>query len=216
MREMEVMKPPVGAHVLVWGYRTIHGIIVRWLQYFWLGAKNAPTHIQRIYNGVWDISAEVKGVVLVDRLKVLKNVKRVKIVVHTLCTDPGMEKKFQKISDKYLKKPYDYYFYFNVALRVFIVFSPFIIIWTLMINGHFVLVLVLILIVLYWPIRRFLLNKSKNSWACAELSNCQDKEIGIGTGIHIHHNTSPLYYHRLSEACTDFKLFYDSGWIRKN
>jgi hypothetical protein len=215
LMELKELKPLVGSQVIIWGYRTLQGFLIRWLQFLWLGVKRAPTHVQKVYNGIWDISAEAKGVVLVDRLEVLRRAKRVKIVVHKLYKQPDAEKNFQKISNKYLKKPYDFYFYFNMALRVFMVFIPLVLVWTFIINSYFISVLIIFIILIYWPFRRFLLNKSKNSWACAEISNCLDKEMGVETGIDIDHNSSPLYYHRLSIACSDFELLYDSGWIGK-
>lgn len=73
----------------------------------------------------------------------------------------------------------------------------------------------IIVIILYWPVRRYLKNKSKRSWACAELSNVLDRDMGIDTGIDINHNTSPLYYYRLSRASSDFETLYDSGSISR-
>lgn len=211
--EMKELKPLVGAQVIVWGTRTFQGFLISWLQFLWLGVKNAPSHIQRVYNGIWDISAEAGGVVLVERTDVLRKARRVKIVVHRKYRQSGMEQGFQKICDQHLKKRYDFYFYLNSILRIVVGFFPLVLVLLFMINPGFVSVLLLFLF--YWPFRRFLLNKSRNFWACAEFSNSLDSEMGVKTGIEIKESFSPLYCYRISIVCSDFKTLYDSGWIGK-
>ena len=213
--DLKKLEVPVGAHLIIWGAGTFVSFIITWLQYFWLGVKNSPTHIQRAYDKNRDISAEWNGVKLVHRIKKLSKVKRVKIVFHKKYLDSGVKKKFSEVCEKYINAPYDYYFYFLVTLRIFLLFLVLAFIWTLIINAFFITLLMIIVIILYWPVRRFLKNKSKRSWACAELSNVLDRDMGIDTGIDINHNTSPLYYYRLSRASSDFETLYDSGNISR-
>lgn len=213
--ELQDLDLPIGAHIIVWGRWTIFHKIMIWLQYLWLGEKNAPAHVQRTYNNSQDISAEASGVTLIDRVDSLKKADRIRIVIHKKLLEPGIEEKFKTTCRKYLDTPYDCYFYFLVVLRILIFFLPFIFIWTLFMKLPFLLILIGLLIILYWPVRRYLISKSKFSWACSELSNRMDRELGIDTGIDIDHNTSPLHYYRLSRASSDFQELYDSGWISR-
>ncbi len=213
IKELPDLDLPVGAHIILWGEWTIFHRIMILLQYLWLGVKNAPTHVQRVYDQSQDISAEGKGVMLIDRLNSLKKAKRIKIVIHKKLREPGMGETFKTICDKYLDAPYDKYFYYLVVLRIFTFFLPFLFIWTLFLNLPLISILIALLVILYWPVRKYLMFKSRSSWACSELSNSLDRDIGIDTGIDIHHNTSPLYYYRLSRAASDFKELYDSGRI---
>jgi len=73
--DLKKLELPVGAHLIIWGAGTFVSFIISWLQYFWLGVKNSPTHIQRAYDENMDISAEWNGVKLVHRIKELKKVK---------------------------------------------------------------------------------------------------------------------------------------------
>lgn len=213
--ELRNLDLPIGAHIIVWGRWTIFHKIMIWLQYLWLGEKNAPTHVQRSYNKSQDISAEAKGVTLIDRVDSLKKADRIRIVIHKKLLEPEMEESFKITCRKYLDAPYDCYFYFLVVLRIFTFFLPFVFIWTLFLNMPFLLILIVLLIILYWPVRRYLMSKSKYSWACSELCNSMDRNLGIDTGIDVDHNTSPLYYYRLSRAASDFREWYDSGWISR-
>lgn len=211
--ELEKQDFPIGSHIIVWGYGTLMSRLIGVLQYLWLGVKKPPTHIQRAYDKEQDISAEWSGVKLVDRKKSLQKVKRVRIAVHAKFSEPGMSEKFPEISNRYLNTPYDFFFYLLVTLRIFLAFAPFVFIWTLLINVWAVSILIILFIIIYWPISNILRFRSERSWACAELSNQQDHDMGIETGIDINTNTSPLYYFRISRAATDFKVLYDSGWL---
>lgn len=214
-KELQNLELPIGAHIIVWGHWTIFHKLMIWLQYLWLGEKNAPAHVQTTYNKSRDISAEVNGVVLIDRIDSLKKADRIKIVIHKKLLEPGMEEKFTNTCEKYLNAPYDMYFYYLVVLRIFTFFLPFVVIWTLLSNMRFLLILAVLLLILYWPVRRYLTAKSKYSWACSELCNRLDRDMGIDTGIDIDDNTSPIYYYRLSRASSDFRELYDSGWITR-
>ena len=213
IKELQDLDLPVGAHIILWGEWTIFHRIMILLQYLWLGVKNAPTHVQRVYDQSQDISAEGQGVMLIDRLNSLKKAKRIKIVIHKKLKESGMGETFKTICDKYLNAPYDKYFYCLVVLRIFTFFLPFLFIWTLLLNLPLISILIALLVILYWPVRKYLTFKSGSSWACSELSNSLDRDLGIDTGIDIHNNTSPLYYYRLSRAASDFKELYDSGRI---
>lgn len=213
LNELQNLDLPIGAHIIVWGNWRFVNRIMSWLQYLWLGEKNAPAHMQRVYNKNHDISAEAKGVMLIDRMESLKKADRIRIIHHNKIMQPGMDEKFIATCSNYLNAPYDSYFYFLVVLRIFTFFLPFIFIWTLFLNVPFLIPLILLLIILYWPVRRYLTTKSKYSWACSELCNSIDRHLGIDTGIDIDHNTSPNYYYRLSRASSDFQGVYDSGWI---
>jgi hypothetical protein len=212
-KELQGLDLPIGSHIIVWGSWTFAHKIMTWLQYLWLGEKNAPAHMQRAYNVSQDISAEAKGVMLIDRIDSLKKADRIKIVNHKKLQEPGMAEKFIITCRDYLNTPYDSYFYFLVVLRIFTFFLPFALIWTLFLNMPFLIPLIVLLIILYWPVRRYLTAKSKYSWACSELCNSIDRNLGIDTGIDVDHNTSPNYYYRLSRASSDFRELYDSGWI---
>lgn len=67
--DLKKLEVPVGAHLIIWGTGTFISFIITCLQYFWLGVKNSPTHIQRAYDENGDISAEWNGVKLVHRIK---------------------------------------------------------------------------------------------------------------------------------------------------
>lgn len=56
--DLKRLEVPVGAHLIIWGSGTFVSFIITWLQYFWLGVKNSPTHIQRAYDKNRDISAD--------------------------------------------------------------------------------------------------------------------------------------------------------------
>lgn len=214
-KELQNLELPIGAHVIVWGSWTFAHKIMAWLQYLWLGEKNAPAHVQRIYNKSRDISAEAKGVLLVDRIDSLKKADRIKIINHKKFLEPGMQEKFTNTCQDYLNAPYDSYFYFLVVLRIFTFFLPLVLIWTFFLNIPLLMLLIILLIILYFPIRRFLTSRSKFSWACSELCNSMDRKLGIDTGIDIDYNTSPIHYYRLSRASSDFQELYDSGWIAR-
>lgn len=212
-KELQDLNLPIGAHIIVWGKWRFVNRLMSWLQYLWLGEKNAPAHMQRVYNKNQDISAEAKGVMLINRMESLKKADRIKIINHKKLMQPGMDEKFIFTCSNYLNAPYDSYFYFLVVLRILTFFLPFIFIWTLFLNIPFLIPLILIIVILYWPVSRYLTTKSKYSWACSELCNSIDRNLGIDTGIDIDHNTSPNYYYRLSRASSDFQEVYDSGWI---
>jgi hypothetical protein len=193
MDELKKLTPPVGSYVLVWG-SGFFSKVVQILTYFWLGIKNAPSHVQRVYDSERDISAESSGVKLVDRIESLKSAKRVVV----FCPPESMFElspnhykimydhvNYVDIANKYLNTPYDFWFYVLVAGRIFTFFIPFFAGY-LIVQGLWGALLGLIAICfhLYFPFRAWLHKKSKKAWACAELSNALDCDLGISTGIH--------------------------------
>ena len=212
LHELGDLEFPVGSYVLLWGGSFV-SLIITLIQRLLFGEKRPPTHIQRAYDMELDISAEWRGVRSVVRKKRLKNAKRVIIASHAQLS--GNEEKFKRLSNQYLNTGYDFYFYFIWAMRVMLIFSPFILAWTFLINKIAVSILVGIFILIYWPFKNYLQHKSKRSWACAELSNEIDVKLGIDTGIDENIYTSPLHYLRMMRiAKNEMPVIYDTGWIK--
>jgi hypothetical protein len=185
LNELAKLTPPVGSYVLV-----IASLVVRVLQWFWLGIWSF-THVQRVYDSTRDISAESGGVKLVDRIESLKNAKRVVICYNKKYNTQKRYKKqvdnydwFRHIAKMYLNTKYDFWFYVLVAGRILAFFIPFFA-WYIIVQGLWGALLGLIAICfhLYMPFRSWLHKKSQKAWACAELSNALDCDLGISTGI---------------------------------
>jgi len=214
--ELDKLEIPTGAHVILWGSGSIVSRLIAFIQWIWLGVRNAPTHVQRSYNKYLDFSAEWNGVRLIDREKKYRKARRVVIALHAKFQEEGIEGQFVKNCNKYNNAKYDFFFYFLVLFRVFIIFSPIVMLWTGIVKPLSMIPMAIIYAIIYWPLNAILRRKSKKSWACAELSNQQDNELGIPTGIKINHNTSPLYYHRIIQAAPqEFDVLIDSGWLSK-
>jgi hypothetical protein len=210
--ELKKLTPPVGSYVLV-----IASLVVRVLQWFWLGIWSF-THIQRVYDSEHDISAESSGVKLVDRIESLKGAKRVviyranekSIILHFI----PFEMRFQDIADKYLNTKYDFWFYVLVAMRIFLFFIPIV---SLILSGNFTYLLgfLVVCLIIYVPLNRVLHNLSDSTWACAELSNALDCDLGVPTGIpkEMSFVSSPWQIKCMCESRGDEVLF-DSGWYK--
>jgi hypothetical protein len=209
MDELKKLTTPVGSYVLV-----VSSLVVRVLQWFWLGIWSF-THIQRVYDSERDISAESSGVKLVNRVDALKSAKRVVVYRgphHHLSPESFRE----NVANRYLDTPYDFWFYVLVAGRILVFFMPFFAGY-LIVQGLWGALLGLIAICfhLYFPFRAWLHKESQKAWACAELSNALDCDLGVSTGIpkEMSFVSSPWGIKCMCESRGD-ELLFDSDDIK--
>lgn len=211
---LKALDVPEGAYVLIWTKGFVSKIIT-YLQQKWLGVKDAPTHIERAIDSKKDISAEPKGMMQVDRVEELKNVRRAVIWVRKEFDSQRTREKFREAWKSIEGTKYDFFFYVLVILRIFTFFIPAALLYTGIISKFWILVTVIILVVIYFPIKLWLKGKAKKTWACSESSNFMDRKCSIKTGIEIDHNSSPLHYWRMAQAYPKVnKTIFDSGWIK--
>ncbi len=175
--------------------------------------KEIFTHVQLGFSdSTVDFSAESSGMEWVDKPTKEKYPDGLEVYEVPVKADKenGIDKKLQLMElmfDEYINAPYDFYLYFLWALNVFSVFVVPVLVTMGILDFTGMLIVSALLVLVYIPLRLWLKQKSKVSWACAKISaKALFEKAGIDFGYDKNYRTASPYIMR---KCVKF-----AGWKR--
>lgn len=181
MNEYNNYVPQVGDLVLVWGKKWTDKI-VQYLIKRLFGQVDPPNHVELTVNAVEDISAEVQGVVYMNRDDVIEKARRIVIIRYKDMTEE-MKTNILKEQKKYIGKPYDFFLFVIWVLQIYLAFLPFIPYMTFK-----------------WY--KWLKNREEHSWACSEMTGQIIYDVcDIYMGADESMYQSPHIQYGLAKAC---------------
>jgi len=143
------MKIKKGDVIVCWG-KGIISWIIRFLESVISGMKYPPSHIAIAINDEEFISAEEKGIVIVKKEELEKNIKKYEIFRKKDLSE-AQKKALPVVIKAYLGKKYDYWIYLHWILKVIYVFVPFI-------------------KIVFLPLEKWIKIKMDKTYECSELS----------------------------------------------
>lgn len=177
-----------GDVVLIWG-KSLDAKFVSCVVSTLFGIKNPATHVQLAMDSKLDLSAEMKGIQLVNREISIKKAKKVIIARHA-----GMSKEKREelasISKQYIGKPYDYFLYILWYMRVSLLFAP--LVWLIL-----------------QPYHNWLKQRARKSYSCSELVSEILNKVGFSFGIDDHTNAAPSDIYQVVKACEEWKIIFE-------
>lgn len=202
--------PKPGDFIVSWG-RGFFSWLVMFLVYLKDGTKNSPSHNMHVHNSKWIASAEMSGYKKVSLWKRLDECKRVMIFRF----DEMKEVKMFELSNLtrvYFNKLYDFALYFIKLFQVMIIFVPVYLYYSSKLGLKETVLLIIGLIVLYFPVMAVLRKLEKFTVACSEAEGELYKKIGLLKGVKDATNLSPQTWLWILLNNSKVKLIFDSDW----
>lgn len=180
--------PQLGDIILVWGKGFVPSALRFVISKIW-GIKDPATHAEVAVNKLFDISAEVNGVIYKKREKTFNDAKKIKVIRHKKMTEER-QKLIVERSTQYVGKGYDYYNHIRWYLLFLCITSP-------------------IIYFISDPIRKWLRRESKKRWHCSELTAQLYEDVGIETGFVETNFVPPHYFYQLAEASDIWQIIFE-------
>jgi hypothetical protein len=183
--------------------------IVRLLTWLQTGDKFQFSHIAMVYNDSLIASAEIKGFITITFEQAFKRFFRL-VVFRYQKIDVKLQEKIKKSIERRLNTKYDLFMYFLNAIRINLFFIPGELVLAIFGGWKVFLITLVILIIIYWPVNKYLVYRERRTYGCSEVSSEILLENKMINGIIDSTIISPqVVYYILNNS--KFEIIYDGN-----
>lgn len=168
--------------LITWGRPDFFTWIVETLIWLKDGVKMPPTHAMHVFEKSRIMSAETSGYKILDLRTRLQKCRR--IIVFRIKDLPILQEiRIHEHGEKFQGRGYDYWMYGLIAIRVSIFFIPVFFYLKRKLPLADSLVLLVVLLFVYYPVKFLLRKLEKASLACSEAETIILSNAGVLTGL---------------------------------
>lgn len=185
--------------------------IIRFLTWLQTGDRFQFSHIAIAYSNSLIASAEIKGFIMIPLEKVFRRIFKVVIYRYKNITIETQENIRESIENR-LNTNYDLFMYPLHITRINLYFMIGELILAAFGGWKVFLIVVFVLIVIYWPIRKYLMQRESKTYGCSEITTEILLENKMMRGIVDPTNISPqVVYYILNNG--NFDIVYDGDGV---